>query len=531
MKKKWWIIIVIVLIAGVGYGGFRIVQGINGQNGALTSETAQQETVEVSRTTLQVTVDGSGSLAPNDDVAVSFSTNGKILDVLVDIGDTVKTGEILARLDDADAQEAVTDAELQVRQAEIDLALAELEAQAGLTSANLTAAQADLERVATNDAHIYDQLTSARIELQQAKDSLVDAEESWDDALDPGRDWELNIRGRKEQLELERDSAERNLQKAKDNLAIAQANYNLAVIGIDKSAVQDAEIQVVNAQITLDKEPIQLEQHALSLEQAKLKLASAQRSLDDMILVAPAGGTVTELTIKIGQMASSGQTVIVLSDLATLVVEIGLDETDIAQVQPQQQAIITLDAFDDAVLNGVITKIAPIARVQSGVVLYDVTVALIPTDLPVKAGMTADVEIIASNAEDVLVVPLKAIRSVGDGSLVLRQLYPGEQVPEMALGAAPPTGGSGQGAGATAAGTLSQEELAALREQMTGALQLLNVAGFVPVPVTLGMMTDSHVEIVSGLRDGDVVLLSSSAAASDSQSGPPGGMFMMGGRP
>ncbi|TFG69894.1 MAG: HlyD family efflux transporter periplasmic adaptor subunit [Anaerolineales bacterium] len=279
------------------------------------------------------------------------------------------------------------------------------------------------------------------------------------------------------------------------------------------------------------KEPIQLEQRALSLEQAKLKLASAQRDLDAMLMVASVDGTVTELNLKIGQMASSGQTAIVLSDLATLVVEIGLDETDIAQVQPQQEAIITLDAFDGVVLNGVITKIAPMARVQSGVVLYDVTVALAPTDLPVKAGMTADVEIVTSSADDALVVPIKAIRSVGEGSLVLRQLYPGEDAPEMAFGGAHPAGGLGQGTGAMTPGNLSPEELSTLREEIASNFQQLNVAGFVPVPVILGMMTDSYVEIVSGLSDGDVVLLSASAVTSDGQIGPPGGVFMMGGRP
>ena len=534
MKKKWWIIIIIVLIAGLGYVGFNVYQGMSGQNAAVVGELTEQDTVVVTRQTLQITVDGSGSLAPNDDVSVSFSAGGKVVEVLVDVGDAVQAGDILARLDDADARETMADADLQVQQAEINLELAKLEAEAGLNNANLAAAQTDLERVQTNDAHVYDQLTSARIQVQQAKEDLVDAEEAWDDAWDPGRDWELNIRGRKEQLEQERDSTEKNLQRAKDSLENAQANYNLAVIGIDKSAVQDAEIQVANAQITLDKEPIQLEQTALSLEQAKLKLVAAQRSLDDMVLVAPMDGTITELNIKPGQLASNGQTAVVISDLVSLVVEIGLDETDIAQVVLGQEALITLDAFDEVVLNGLITEIAPIATIQSGVVMYDVTVRLVPTDLPIKPGMTADVEIIANSAEDVLVVPIKAIRSIGNGSLVMRKLYEGEQAPEMSTGSIRP-GGSGQGEGQMQEGgprgDMSQAELKALREQMQADMQSQLVEGYTPVRVTLGLMTDANVEILSGLNEGDVVLVNTSTVSDSQFDGPQGMGFMMGRRP
>jgi len=333
----------------------------------------------------------------------------------------------------------------------------------------------------------------------------VDAQEAYDEAWTADRDWELQVDRYKDRLESDRETTEDALEAAKDNLKVAQASYNLAVIGIDDTTTQDAHIQVMNAQISLDKEPIQLEQTRLTLEQTQFQLETAQRNLDDLTLVAPVDGTVTALNLEVGQLAGAGQTAVVLSDLATLVVEIGLDESDVASVSLNQEAIVTLDAFDDVELRGTITAIAPTADTQSGVVLYPVTVALDPTDLPVRAGMTADVEIVTSSAEDALLVPLKAVRSVGDGTFVLRKLAEGETLRQPAVG----------------------------QEQMTETMQQMIAQGFAPVAVELGLVTETHAEVRSGLEAGDIVSIASSVSSSSDDTGgiPRPGMMMGGGRP
>ena len=111
------------------------------------------------------------------------------------MGDVVAAGDVLARLDDADAREAVTDAELQVAQAEINLALARAETELGLRQANLDAARASHEEAVALLNRTGDQLTSARVALAQAEDALEDAQEDYDDAWGPGREWEqYNLR-------------------------------------------------------------------------------------------------------------------------------------------------------------------------------------------------------------------------------------------------------------------------------------------------------------------------------------------------
>ncbi len=484
MKKKWWIIVVVLALAGAGYGGYSLYGRLTAQQNVAVAAEAEQETAVVERGTLRVTVEGSGNLTPNQELAIAFASGGKVTEVLVEVGDTVEAGDILARLDDIDARQAVADAKLQVRQAEINLALAKVDVDAGLSQANLEAAQADYERVVTNNAHTGDQLTSARITLKQAQEALEDAQENYDNAWDPARDWELQVQPDKTRLENDRDNTTTALEKAKDNLTVAQANYNLAVIGIDKSAVQDAEIRILNAQITLDKEPVQLEQTQLALEQAQFKLATAQRNLEETVLVAPADGIVTALNIQVGEWAAGNQAAVVLSDLTTLVVDIGLDESDVAHVALGQPALVTLDAFADVELTGNITAIAPKANTQAGVVLYPVTITLDPTEIPIRAGMTADVEIVTESAADVLIVPLRAIRSNDGQNFVQRKLHAGEVDP----------------------------------------------TGFILTPVELGLVTDAYVEIRSGLEQGDVISISVTEAPEATEEAGFPGFGMFGGR-
>jgi HlyD family secretion protein len=155
-------------------------------------------------------------------------------------------------------------------------------------------------------------------------------------------------------------------------------------------------------------------------------------------------------------------------------------------------------------LTGRVTAIAPTANTQSGVVLYSVTITLAPTSVPVRAGMTADVEIVTNSAQDVLIVPVRAIRSTDGQNYVLRQLRTGEEAP------ATPTGGQ-----------LPQDVPNAQRQQVT--------VGFTMTPVELGLVTDTNAEIRSGLEEGDMVAVSVQTTNADEASFQGFGMF--GGRP
>ena len=482
MNKKWWIVIAVVVVGVLGFAGY---QYIGGQREAIAEAQAEMETAVVRRDTLQITVDATGNLAPRAEVSLAFLSSGRVTEAPVEVGDVVEAGDVLARLDDADAREAVANAEFQVTQAEINLASAQIEAESGLSRANLDAAQVGYDEAVALAAIPGAQLTSARVGLEQAQDGLDDAQEDYDTAWDSARDWELDIRWKKAALESEREGTERALESAQYDLEIAQASYSLAVAGLTEENVQNAWTKVLNAQVALESESLQLKQLELSLSQAQLSLESARRALEETILVAPVSGTVTEMNVRVGEMSGTGQAaVVVISDLETLVVDVNLDETDVAQIAVGQEVLVGVDAFPDAKLTGKVTDIAPVAETQSGVVLYPVTVQLALTDpstssgqgFPVRAGMMADVEIVTADQEGALIVPLRSVHTEEGQSYVYRMA--GAQIER--------------------------------------------------VEVELGLMTDTEIEITAGLEEGDVVsVVAASSGENSNRFMPP---FMGGGR-
>ena len=453
MRRMRWItaVIVVAVVGAAGLGAYSLWRRASAARAELDAPAG--ETATVREDTLQVTVNANGSLSPAGEVTLAFAGGGRVVEVLVEEGDVVQAGDVLARLDDTSAQEAIVDAEFQVRQAEISLALDQVEADAGIAKADLESAKLDLERAIAQTTTTGDQLTSSQVRLKQANESLAEAQEDYDNAWDPARDWEADVPWLKPRLDNDREMTEKNLAAAQDELRLSRANYNLAVADISDAPVRDAEIKVINADIALENEPLQLQQLGVSLEQAQVKLDSARRALDDLTLIAPTDGTVTSLDIQAGEMVGANQAAVVLSDLARLVVEINLDETDVALVQVGQASIVTLDAFPGVEIAGEVSTIAPTAQTQSGVVLYPVRVTLEGTELPIRSGMTAGVDIVMVSRENALIIPLRAIQSEGGKSYVWRQTPNGLERTE----------------------------------------------------VTLGVMTDTEIEITDGLASGDVV--------------------------
>jgi len=192
----------------------------------------------------------------------------------------------------------------------------------------------------------------------------------------------------------------------------------------------------------------------------------------------------------------------VLSDLSDLAVDISLDEIDVAEISIGQEARVIVDAFPDVELSGEVTAIAPVADTQSGVVIYPVEIGLAPVELPVRAGMPADVEIVVASQESALIVPLRAVTTVDGRSAVLRQSTDAGEVGPSDAPSRPPRDGQTEGEGGPARNTAA--------------------VGYEKVPVTLGIVTDTEVEITSGLSEGDVVAVVTTSAQTPTDERTPG---------
>lgn len=119
-KKLFWIITIALVLVASGGGYFFYSNGYLQAQQPVEGETIS--TYTVIRGDLVITASGSGTLVPASEIAVSFQSPGVVAEVLVEVGDTVEAGQVLARLDDVDAQDQVAQAEISLRQAELDLA-------------------------------------------------------------------------------------------------------------------------------------------------------------------------------------------------------------------------------------------------------------------------------------------------------------------------------------------------------------------------------------------------------------------------
>lgn len=142
-------------------------------------------------------------------------------------------------------------------------------------------------------------------------------------------------------------------------------------------------------------------------------------------LLSPINGEVIVRAVETGQTVSTSDAVIVISD--RLIVKAQFDETDIGRVRLHQRAVMSLDAYPDVKIPGIIDHIAYESKLVNNVTIYEVEI--IPQKVPpfFRSGMSATVEVLEKIKTDVMLIPLDAIISDGDKSYVLVKNTAGQE--------------------------------------------------------------------------------------------------------
>ena len=174
----------------------------------------------------------------------------------------------------------------------------------------------------------------------------------------------------------------------------------------------DAELEA--AERDYDNSVAQLALQEAQVKQAEAALNSALIDLNYTKIVSPVDGIVVSKEVEVGQtVAASFQTptlVTVAEDLTKMQIEASVVEADIAKVKDGQKVDFSVDSYPDEVFHGVVTQVRNQAITTSNVVTYEVIIEIDNKDLKLKPGMTANVEIITSNKENVFLVSNKALR-------------------------------------------------------------------------------------------------------------------------
>ena len=205
------------------------------------------------------------------------------------------------------------------------------------------------------------------------------------------------------------------IQQAENGVALADVNLTGAInSGPDVAGLASANAAIVNAQIQLDRLLNGATDYQLSVAEVQLKLAQlaleqAQAALDRSILIAPFDGVIAKNYLVVGELPPQGAT-FTLIDNSTYYVDVAVDETEIVDIKPGQIVNLRLDALPDAVVSGVVSRVA-ITPIQVGqLVTYTVRITVDPTTASIRTGMTATATIVITELTDVLIVPNRFIR-------------------------------------------------------------------------------------------------------------------------
>jgi multidrug efflux pump subunit AcrA (membrane-fusion protein) len=331
-------------------------------------------------------VTASGVVAPAQEAQLVFTLSGKLEAVEVQVGDTAKAGQELARLaGQEDLQAAISEAEYQVVQAQ--QALDDLSTQAEIERVQSMQDIITFEKAVRDAQYALDNFT---IPSNQANLDTVEALALMKQQLDKAR-----LAFEPYKYYPSTDSKREDLKEALDQ---AQADYNSAV----KRLQYEYDLQVASEQLARaqhdfeilkqgpDPEKVRLAQ--ADLDSAQNQLQATRAALANLKLAAPFDGTVVQIYSHSGEWVVVGSTVISLADLTHLQVKTtDLSELDIPQVMVGQSVQVIVKALGQNI-SGRVIDISPLASSLGGDVVYQTTIALDTIPEGLRAGMSVEVQ-------------------------------------------------------------------------------------------------------------------------------------------
>ncbi len=293
-----------------------------------------------------------------EDIMLSFKVPGKIASLLVDEGDTVKKGQLVAKLDTE----------------ELALKVEEAEASVNACRAQVIKARNGVE---LQSAVYESQVNAAKAALEQAEAGYNLAAATWE-----------RISG------LYENGAVSGQQKDE---ALAQYNAALGKLNEARAALDKALSS--EKQITLNKNDVASAEAQLALAQSKYDQAVSY--LNNASLLAPADGIVTLKVMKAGEMVAAGTPVLKITDLHKIWVKVYVPETKISRINLGQKAKVFVQGFPGQAFEGTVTWINPAGefatqkavsdQYDQDIRSFEVKVSIANPKLLLKSGMTATV--------------------------------------------------------------------------------------------------------------------------------------------
>jgi HlyD family secretion protein len=461
-KKTLLISIGSVLLIGLVVGG--IVWSRRGVVTVQTGKVVKQE--------LSSVVTASGQIKPltSNFASVNANTFGKITEIYVKEGDTVKKGQLLLKTESVQQEADVEAQEAALKTAVADVSAMEAGVQSG--SASLKTAQADLQTAQANFSRARDDYARAE---QLLKDRLI-AQQLYD------------------QRRAEFEVAQANLQAAESRVAQSKAQLQQVTYNRDMSRARVA--------------------------QNRAGLTRARDLRAKTLYTSPLDGIITNLAVRVGENVvpgiqnSVGSLLFQISDLSVITAEVKVDETDIVNVKLGQAAEVTIDAIRDKTFKGKVTEIGQsaigrttgqtVGQTTTGTATeeakdFKVVVTLDDPPPGLRPGLSTQAKITTATRQNTVTVPIQAL-----AIRMRRELEEGEK-----SGKGKDAKGTMQTASAsTQTGGGSGKEKDKSKEEIQGVFVVKNRRA-VFTKVETGIMGPTDVEILSGVKPDDEIVTGS----------------------
>ncbi|HEX2998132.1 MAG TPA: efflux RND transporter periplasmic adaptor subunit, partial [Anaerolineales bacterium] len=442
---QWMIVSLVALAALVGGIIYLYTKAQNSE------QTTAIETSTIGTRDIILYASGLGSLA-NQEVSFGFKNNGKVSEVLVELGDEVEAGQVLARQENgtlklkyeqakanyealssaskiAAAKQAVAEAQQSFDTARDDLQYligpemlvgeeAVAEAQGALDAANAAA------KKNPSDAN-QQKIKAAEAALAKAQETLDYAYYNYSNAYSL-KTFTYPVRNDKG-VTIRREYK----PPSEGELLSGRAAYDLA-----KANLRDAQnyLDVLLGKKTLEEVPAS---SVTAITEAKNTLDAADAELAATELIAPISGTVTSLNLSVGE-EMRGNSVITISNMdQPYIFDVSLDETDWDTAKVGYAATVIFDLLPEKDYTGQVVRVYPALDDSSDVSMIHVQVQLDHTiNVDVPAGSTVSAEVTGGEALDAVVVPISALKETESGKYsvyIIKNGKPVEQEVEIGL--------------------------------------------------------------------------------------------------
>lgn len=478
-------------------------------------------TVVVRPETFAQQVSVAGKVIAAQDVSLGFEGSGKVAGVYAKVGDKVNQGQLIASISNADLQANLLQrqAKLEAEQAKLnDLKKGKRPEEIAVAQSDVASAQASLDQAKESMRDIIsDAYTTAEDIVHNKVDQFVQNGRSDNPKLtfvvtDSGTKYDIessrikieatlkvwqnlssNLSGGSDIVKATADTqsylsslntfllkissvvnalasdsnpglSQTTIDKYKSDISISRTNLRGAISAVTsgQTMIKNGETDLVTAQNRLKLDQAGYVQEDIDAQLAQVKaaqayVASAQAQIGKTVIVAPFGGVVTRMDLHVGEIVGGGTSGVSLISSARFEVESFVPEVNIASIKLSNNAKISLDAYGDGEkFDAVLTEINPAETIKDGVSTYKIKLQFTTDDERIRPGMTANITISTDQRNGVLAVSPKALVRKNGKAYVMVQS--GKEVKEQ--------------------------------EVVTGAVSF-----------------DGMIEIVSGLRDGDTIVI------------------------